>query len=111
MARSTLTPQVIADTGLVPVLGAADVAGSQWVNDGREFIVVKNGSAASINVTITTGGTLMGVAVTDTVVAVAAGAEAFIGPFAPVLYNQPSTDYVFVDYSAVAAVTVALVKV
>lgn len=111
MARSTLTPQVIADTGLVPTMGAADVAGSQWVNDGQEFLVAKNGSGAPINVTITTGGTLMGAAVADTVVAVAAGAEEFIGPFPPALYNQPTTDYVFVDYSAVTTVTVALCKI
>lgn len=111
MARSTLTPQVLADSGLVPVFAAADALGSQWVNDGEEFLVVKNGSGAPINVTVTTGGTLMGAAVADTVVAVAAGAEEFIGPFPPALYNQPSTDYVFVDFSAVTTVTVALCKV
>lgn len=111
MARSTLTPQVLAATGVVPTFAAADALGSQWVNDGEEFLIVKNGSGAPINVTITTGGTLMGAAVADTVVAVAAGAEALIGPFAPPLYNQPTTDYVFVDFSAVTTVTVALCKV
>jgi hypothetical protein len=67
---------------------------------------VKNGSASSVNVTLTTPATLpSGDAYPDKVVAVAAGAEKHI----PVLedYRDPATGLAAVAFSATASVTVA----
>lgn len=108
MARSALTVQTIVKTGIVPSYAAANVDGNSFANDGNTFHHVKNGSGSSINVTYQTPGTVDDLAVTDRVVAVAAGAEKMIGPFPPGIYNQSGE--VYVDYSAVTTITVAAIK-
>lgn len=116
MTHTLLTPQQTDDSGLAVVLTAAPAAGNVIAGTGNIILDVLNSSASSINVTITTGGTLEGTAVVDTVVAVAASARKLIGPFRPNLYNQPSgaashAGQVVIDYSAVATVTVAAIQV
>jgi hypothetical protein len=101
--------QVVVDTGIIPAYGAAPAAGLALPGTGDVFIHVKNGGGGSINVTAVTGGTLAGKAVSDEVVAIAAGAEKMIGPFKPQLYNQPSgathADKVLIEFSGVTTVT------
>lgn len=116
MARTALTPQHIVDEGIVPTYAAANVAGHSIPGDGDHILHVKNGSGSSINVTIQTAATEDGLAVADQIVAIAAGAEKFIGPFRPATYNRASGDptdpgLVWVDFSAVTTVTVALLEV
>ena len=76
---------------------------------------MKNGGGSSIDVTIQTDVTRDGsLALPNRVVAVAAGAEKTIGPFDPNVYQQKSGSdqgKVLVDFSAVTAVTVALVSI
>lgn len=108
MARSALTLQTVAKTGIVPSYAAANADGNSFANDGNTVIHVKNGSGSSINVTLQTPGTVDDLAVTDRVVAVAAGAEKMIGPFPPGIYNQSGS--VYVDYSDVTTVTVGAFK-
>lgn len=81
--------------------GGGDTFG--WTSDG--VLRVKNGSGGSITVTIVTpGNTKYGQADPDIPVAVAAGAEAAIGPFPATL----ATDgVVSVTYSGVTSLTVA----
>ncbi len=113
MARTDLAVQTIVDEGLNPAYTAAPLDGHMIPGDGEVYIHVKNAGAASINVTIQTGGTLMGEPVTDKVVAVPNGGERLIGPFPPALYNQPSgvdAGKVYVDFSAVTSVTVAALR-
>lgn len=114
MARSALATQMVVDTGLNPVFTAANVDGHSLDGDGDVVLEVVNGGGASINVTIQTGGTLVGKAVADTVVAIAAGERRHIGRFRSDLYNQPSgpdVGRVLVDFSAVTSVTVAALGV
>lgn len=110
MARSVLAAQPVVTAGLAPVYGAADIAGSSFGNNGRRALHVKNASASPINVTITNQLTVDGLAVPNRVVAVPAGADRFIGPFGA-NYNAADSSGVWVDYSAVATVTVALLEV
>lgn len=105
MARSALTVQQIARTGIVPSYAAANVAGNSLANSGKEFLHIKNGAVSSITVTIETPGTVDGQAVADRTVTIGAGAEKMIGPFPPQTYNQDSGE-VYVDYSAITTVTV-----
>lgn len=88
---------------------AADVAGDSFPNAGQEFLLVKNGSAAPINVTLDIKASLDGAAVVDPVVAVPAGGERIIGPFPPGIYNDVNRR-VSVAYSAAAGVTVKALR-
>ncbi len=109
MARSALTVQSIVPAGLEATYEAANVAGNEFTNDGSMFLHVKNGSASPINVTIQTAGMVGGLAIADVVVAVTNAEDRLIGPFRPDIYNR-TDGLVYVDYSAVTTVTVALLK-
>jgi hypothetical protein len=75
---------------------------------------VKNGSAASINVTLQTPVQVGALAVAENVVAVPAGAERMVGRLRPGVYNRASGSVdpgtVYVDFSDVTTVTVALLN-
>lgn len=109
------TVQNIAKTGLAPTYGAVALSDT-FPNPGdeRTFLHVKNGSGASINVTVTAFRTLAKVTgagqltIPNLVVAVPAGAERVIGPF-PEAYNDASGN-VNVAYSAITTITAAAVR-
>jgi hypothetical protein len=109
MARTALAVQDVVRTGLTPVYSAANVAGHSIENNGRVVLHVKT-AGTPCTVTIQTPGTVDGMAVADRTVALGATAERFIGPFPPD-YDQPTGDGVYVDFSAVTAVTVAALRV
>ncbi len=110
-----MTLQEIKSTGLAPSFAAvasADVI--ETAGDDRVMLYVKNGGSSSINVTVSAVNTsvdVLGVgslAVDDMVVAVAAGAEKIIGPFAAAYRDGDGT--VSVAYSATTSVTAAALK-
>ncbi len=111
----TMTIQKITPAGLAAVFSA--VAAQDVIETGgndRFMLLVKNGGGASINVTIpafTTEADVAGaglIPIPDHVVAVGAGAEKLIGPFANAYRDADGT--VTVDYSATASVTSAAIK-
>lgn len=107
MARSLLSPQQLALTGVKPTYGAADVAnGSYFANQGNVFLHVKGGGAPS-TVTLAVPQKANGVTIDNHAVTVPAGEERMIGFFPGFPFNQ-SDGSVYVDYSA--ACTVALIK-
>lgn len=77
---AALSTQKLVDAGTPPTFGAAGASDTAEVgNGGNTFLVVKNGSAGSVNVTIVVpGNTTYGQANPDPVIAVAAGAEKWI---------------------------------
>lgn len=110
---ATLTRQKLLTAGLLGTYSSAAAGGDVVTNsDGKTFLHVKNGSGASINVTITAQQTSTEVnhygtlTVSNVVVAVGAGAEKFIGPFPQTAYNN-SSDQIAITYSAVTTVTIA----
>jgi hypothetical protein len=104
-----MSHQQIVRTGLEETYAAVDaVNGNQFQNDGRMFLLVKNGGVAPINVTITTPTTVDGNAVADLVVVVTNAEQRMIGPFPPNLYNTDG--YVYVDYSSGTTVTAAVLR-
>ena len=109
MARTELTHQVIVPTGLEQTYAAAHVDGNKFTNDGRMFLHVKNGAGAPITVTIQTPGTVGDLAIADQAVTVTNGEERMIGPFPPNIYNQADR-MVYVDYSSVTTITVAVLQ-
>lgn len=104
---ATLAVQVSSAGGLAPTYAAASAGGDDFPNTGREFLHVKNGSAASINATINSAQLCNYGFDHDVVVAVPAGGERIIGPFVPSRFGLS----VGVTYSAVTSVTVAAVQV
>jgi hypothetical protein len=111
MARTALATQPIADEGTVVTMTAANVDGHILDGGGDVILKVTNGSGGSINVTVQTPATQAGLAVSEQIVAVAAGATKYIGRFDPSTYDRPTgaadPGMVYVDFSAVASVTVA----
>ena len=106
MARSALTNQVIATSGIVPSAAAANVDGNSFDNDGAVFFHAINGSGGDLTLTFQTPAQVAGEPITERAVVVSAGAEEFIGPFNTSVFNQ-STGEVYVDYSGVGSLTVA----
>ena len=103
MANLSYTQIVFGGTN--PTMTAADVAGDNIPVNDRGFLVVTNGSGASINVTLQTpGNTQWGLAQPDVVIAVPAAATRYIGPMQAALMD-PTDKAVKVSYSAVASVT------
>lgn len=100
-----LTAATVSRAGVDVVGAAAGAGGDSFANTGKEFLEVKNGGAASINVTLDIVATLDGQPVTDPVVAVGAGVTKIIGPFPTGIYND-ANGRVNVSYSAVTSVTV-----
>ena len=109
MTRTAITHQQIARTGLEETLAAANAGGSYFANDGMMFLHVVNGSGAPITVTVETPGVVDGLAIADQIITVTNAEERFIGPFPPGIYNQ-SDGTVYVDYSAVTDVSVAVLR-
>jgi hypothetical protein len=108
MARDVPAVQQFTSAGLLANYTAVSANNDQITNNGRRVVHVKNGSGGSINVTENIGGTVDGQAATARVVAVAAGADKFFGPW-PVGVNQ-ADGTVWIDYSATASVTRAVLE-
>ncbi len=110
MPRVDATPLTITRDGAAPAYVAPTGDQVAFANTGRRFLHVKNASAAPINVTAITPGTVDGQAIADRVTAVPAAGERFIGPFPADIYNQ-GDGKVYIDFSAQAGVTYALLAV
>lgn len=88
-------------------VSASDTLGD--ISSGRAFLHVKNAGGSSDTVTIVTPGTVgPGLAIGDLAVAVANGAEKFIGPLDPSLFGPTGAT---VTHSFTTSVTAALVTI
>lgn len=111
MARTALTVQSAAISGLTPSYAAGDLAnGHEFVNDGNTMLHVKNTGGGACTVTLQTPGKVAGVDISDpTVVVPATTGDKMIGPFDPTVFNQ-SGGLVYVDISTGTGVTLAAIK-
>lgn len=109
MALLTAVQSKVA--GAVSTPAAADVAGETFRPDDRAVLVVTNGSASSVTVTVEVpGNTRYGQPEPDVPSAVAAGASRVFGPF-PADLADPATGLVKVTYSPAPAATVTRVLI
>lgn len=108
---AALTTQSLAYPSTVITYAAAAGGGDTAKAADNARLIVRNGSGSSINVTIARFPTTdaEGVAETNMVLAVAAGAERWIGPLYGSRFTNPATGNVEITYSAVTTVTVAVV--
>lgn len=114
--RVSQTTQLATGAGLLASHTAPTVDGDVVDVSNGVFLSVINGGGGSINVTVQTPGTVDGdLAVADRVVAVPVGTTPKLIPLNSQAYKQPtgSADVgrAYVDYSAVASVTRAVVQV
>lgn len=105
---AALAKQLLDQHGTAITFTAAGGSGDTVPCEAGTLLLVRNGSGAPVNVTVTTPGTDQGLAVDDLVVAVAAGATTAVGPFTD-LYANASDGQAHVGYSATSSVTVACV--
>lgn len=108
MPRTTIAVQSPTDAGILLVRTNGDATNNHdFINNGSTLLVVKNGGASSINVTLRFATDKFGRTGTR-VVSVAATEEKILGPFLPELYNQDGK--LQFDLSAATSVTVAAVS-
>lgn len=115
---ATLTVQnLVKSSSLAANYAAAAVGGDVMPNDGNTILHFKNASAGSITVTAAAVDTSRDFGVSfgpytraNVAVAIGAGAEAFIGPFPRIAFNN-SSGQVALTYSGVTSLTVAALKV
>jgi len=112
---ATLTRQTLLEAGITPTFVSCAGGGDQVDNrDGRTFLYVKNGSGGSITVTVSEQisgttvedqnlGTLTKASVAK---AIAAGAEAVLGPFKKAAFND-TNGRLQITYSGVTSLTIS----
>lgn len=108
--RAGLAP-VYTASGASPLLNVVDTF--RFENTGREVLHFKKTGAGDCQVTITTPGTVDGLAVADRVVAVPATVgDVIIGPFPTAHYNLPGTStFAGFTVSEVTGLSVAVIRV
>lgn len=105
-----LNPQTVKIEGTAPTLVPANGGGDDCQAGDSVFLMVKNGSGASVTVTVVVPGSEFGQPLADVPVVVAAGATSFIGPLVQPL-SDPTTHKVSWTYSSVTTVTVAVLNI
>jgi Trk K+ transport system NAD-binding subunit len=106
---ANVATQQVVRAGLTPAYVAADAAGDQVRPGPSTFLHVKNGSAASVTVTVVTHKSVEGLDLADLAVAVPAGGERMIGPITDDLFRDPADGLADITWSAAASVTFAVV--
>lgn|SRR5688500_14358238 len=109
MARTDLTAQAATRSGLSTAFDPAIADGHQFVNNGRRSLRFKNTNAAARTVTVLHPSTASGNAVTGTAIVVPALTGDVETAFWPASFNQVDGK-VYLDYSATADLTVAVVE-
>ncbi len=106
---ATVTADVVQIGGTAPTYNAASAGGDKTAPGDGTFLHVKNGSASPITATVVTPGTVLGQAIGDVAVTVAASGEQFIGPL-PRQHLAGSDGLVSITWSASASVTFAVIR-
>lgn len=108
---ATLAVNDLSTTGksLNTILTAAAVGGDKYPNSGVETVVVKNGSGSSITVTATAVNTCSHGSLHNAQFTVAAG-DTFVLPALDMSRFNDATGLTSLTYSAVATVTVGVIR-
>lgn len=110
MARTAVDVTNAVVTGVILPYASAHVDGNMFANDGNVAVHIKNASGAPVTATFQTPAKVGGVDVAELAVSVPAGSDRLVGPFATGVFNQ-STGEVYVDFSAQASVTLAVIRI
>ena len=80
----------------------------QFNNNGQAVLYIKNASGSTCTVTVTTPGTIDGLAITDLTASVVTAKEHLIGPFPARVYNDASALVNFTVNQTVTAMVLRL---
>lgn len=106
-----LASQAVTRGGLSPSYANAAAGGDTFTPTRDTVLHAKNGSGASITVTVATPGTEIGLPIADVAVAVPAGEERLIGPFPHEHFADPADGLAHITYSDVTSLTVAALEI
>jgi len=111
MARTAIPVQtIVKNTGAAISFMAADAVNNmEFVNDGNTELLVNNGGGSACTVTVHSVADPFG-RTGDLTPSVAASAIESFPALDPVLWNQPGSSQVNVDFSESTSVTVAAVR-
>jgi hypothetical protein len=108
---STLTIQDPDRTGAeLDLTASAASGGDQWLNTGKEMLVIKNTDSGSHDVKVTVQAEPDGKDVTERTITVGAGKTFSAGPYPTNEYNDAG-GYAQITYSAVTGMKVAVLRV
>ncbi|MEV4179941.1 hypothetical protein AB0J28_00660 [Streptosporangium canum] len=108
---AALPTQVLTPTGIAPTYAAVGGSGDTFTPGDHVFLHVKNAGGASTTVTVTTPGTVEGLAVSDLTVTVPASTgDRMIGPLPSRLFAR-ADGQADVVCSPTTSVTIAVVRV
>lgn len=117
MARQLLSVQTVSRSKLVPTMTAATVDGFKVVNDGTWVFMFQNAGLAPItDITLVTGGTIIGYDIGDPALTVPNGViPTFVGPFPDYPFDQPASSSdagdIYVNTPTFANLTVAAIRI
>lgn len=111
---ATLAPQALSLGGVTPTYNAAAAGGDTFVNDGRTYLHLKNGSGAAITVTIAAvpsfaDNALGDVTLPNSAITVPAGGEKLVGILPPSRFNDVN-GRANLSYSGVTSLGVAVIR-
>lgn len=113
MARVSVSTKLVVRTGLDPALTAPTVDGDV-IDAGLVALMVTNAAGAPINVTAKATAVQDGLALSDNITAVPAGATRLIGPFPARSFGRLSgadVGRVYIDYSSVTSITRSVISI
>ena len=108
---ATLAHQSIANAGTEVTYATAGVSGDKTVPGERVFLHVVNGGETDTVVTLTTPGTVSGLAIADQEVTVTAGESRFIRLPADLYRNRADSGLAAFACEPVTSVTVAVLSI
>lgn len=108
---ATVSTETVDIDGLVATYSAASGGGDKCAVGDNIFLHVKNADGSPTTVTLTTPGTVEGVAIADPAIVVAAGTEAFIGPITGKLFRAASDGLCAIAWSNTTSITFAVLTV
>jgi len=98
------------DSSLTPSFAAATAGGDTFLNDGRTFLYIKNGSGGDLDVTVDSLVNCNQGSDHNIVTTVPAGSEEMVGPFTPASRFNGDNNYASITYSGVTSLTIAAIK-
>lgn len=107
---ATLSVQQADRAANAVTLAAASAGGDEFVNTGKEALLIDNGGGSPITVTFATPVTVDGLAVDDLDIDVPDGEMHLLGPFPTGTYND-GDGKVQISYTDVTSVTVAAIRI
>ena len=90
---------------------AAEAGGDDWVNGGKDLLIVRhtNGAGSEVTLTVATTATVDGQSVDDREIVIGPGETHALGPFPKAYYND-AEDLVALSWSSETDIEIAVIR-